>query len=236
VATPTVETLKATGRQYARQPVNIALLLILPPLFVLGLSSAIATFSGVLGGNLGERSGSAIGAVWAAALLSSSAAFFLLRASRQADDRLLIAGLGRPALYATHALAGAVLGVGSGTVGFLVVLLTQDIASPIDLWLAVVVGAVAYEAVGATLAFFVDGDLEGSFIILLVFMLDAFVAGPLGGATGFWPSLFPLHHPSQIAVDAALTEDVDRLRYGWAVVYMLILLGGAGLAHVRRSG
>jgi hypothetical protein len=236
MASATVETLRAAGRQYARQPTNIALLLILPPLFVLGLSSAISTFSGVLGGNLGERSGSAIGAVWSSALLSSSAAFFLLRASRQADERLLIAGLGRPALYASHALAGAVLGVGSGTVGFVVVLVSQDIASPIDLWLAIVAGALAYEAMGATLAFFVDGDLEGSFIIILVFMLDAFVAGPLGGATGFWPNLFPLHHPSQIAIEAALTEDVDRLRYGWAMAYAVVLLGGAGLAHLRRSG
>ncbi len=235
MATPTVETLKATGRQYARQPVNIALLFILPPLFVLGLSSAIATFSGVLGGNLGERSDSAIGAVWASSLLSASAAFFLLRESRHADDRLLIAGLGRPALYATHAVAGAVLALGSGTVGFLAVLLSQDIASPVDLWLAIVAGALAYEAMGATLAFFVEGDLEGSFIIILVFMLDAFVAGPLGGATGFWPNLFPLHHPSQIAVEAALTADVDRLRYGWAMAYTAILLGGAGLAHLRRG-
>ena len=236
MSTPTVEALKATGRQYVRQPVNIALLFILPPLFVLGLSGAIATFSGVLGGNLGQRSGSAIGALWAGSLLAASAAFFLLRGSRQADDRLLVAGLGRPVLYATHGLAGAVLGIGSGTVGFLVVLVTQNIASPIDFWLAIVAGALAYEAMGATLAFFVDDDLAGSFIIILVFMLDAFVAGPLGGAEGFWPNLFPLHHPSQIAVDAALTEGVDRLRYGWAAIYLLVVLAGAGLAHVRRNG
>ncbi len=80
-------------------------------------------------------------------------------------------------------------------------------------------GAVAYEALGATIAFFIRGDLEGSFLLILVFMLDAFVAGPIGGASGFWPNLFPLHHPSQLVIDAVLHGDLDRTRYLWAAAY-----------------
>lgn len=230
-----VAVLRATGRQYARQPINIALLLILPPLLVLAFASALSTFSNVLGGNLNESAGAGLGALWAAALLAGSASFFLLSASRRADERLLIAGLRPLTLNVAHAIGGGVLAFSAGSVGFAIVMVTQDVASPIDLWLAIMLGAVAYEALGITLAFFVRGDLEGSFLIILVFMFDAFVAGPLGGATGFWPNLFPLHHPSQIAVDAVLEGSVDRTRYLWGFGYAAALLVFSVTIRARKS-
>ena len=95
--------------------------------------------------------------------------------------------------------------------------------------------AFAYEALGITLAFFVRGDLEGSFLIILVFMFDAFVAGPLGGASGDWPNLFPLHHPSQIAVDAILDGNVDRTRYVWGFGYAAALLVFSVTIRARKS-
>ncbi len=72
-------------------------------------------------------------------------------------------------------------------------------------------------------------------MIILVFMFDAFVAGPVGAASGFWPNLFPLHHPSHLVVDAALNPDVDVARYGWSVAYTFVLLGVAALSHRREA-
>ena len=231
---PAAAVLRATGRQYIRQPANIALLLVLPPLFVLAFASALSTFSNVLGGNLNESAGAGLGALWAAALLSGSASYFLLSASRRADERLLIAGLSPVTLDAAHALGGAALAAVAGTVGFAIVVATQDVASPLDLWLAIMLGALAYEALGITLASFVRGDLEGSFLIILVFMFDAFVAGPLGGATGGWPNLFPLHHPSQIVVDAVLHGNVNRTRYLWGLGYTAALMAISVTTHARK--
>lgn len=234
MATATLEVLKATGKQYGRQPINLFLLLILPPLFVLALGRAFSTFSDVLGGNVSERQGAAMAAVWVAALLAGSAAFFVLSASRRADERLIVAGLRPVALEGAHAIAGAVLAIGAGTIGFLVVVATNEVSSPSYLWLAIIAGALAYEALGVGIAFLVNGDLEGSFVIILVFMLDAFVAGPLGGPSGFWPNLFPLHHPSQIAIQAVVQAEVDATKLWWAAVYPLLLIMGAALARARR--
>jgi len=227
--------LRAAGLQYARRPINLVLLVVLPPLFVLALAGAVGTFSGVLGGNLTERTASALGALWAGALLAGSAAFFLISGGRRADERLVVAGVRRSTLGIAHGLALAVLAVITATIAFGVVVATHEIRSPLDLWAGLVLGALAYEGLGIALAFFVDGDLEGSFVIVLVFMFDAFVAGPLGGASGLWPNLFPLHHPSQLVIDAAVSTDVDRTRYAWSVVYTLGLLALAAVAHVRRS-
>jgi hypothetical protein len=236
MSSPSIAVLRAAGLQYARQPINIALFIILPPLFVLALGAAMSTFSDVLGGNLAERTATALAALWAAALLAGSASFFLIGTSRRADERLLIAGLRPGALESAHALGAIVLAVVAGSVGFGFVMATTEIASPMHVWAAIVLGALAYEGVGIALAFGIRGDLEGSFVIILLFMFDAFVAGPLGGASGFWPHLFPLHHPSQLVVDAAVNPDVDGARYVWSIAYTLLLLGLAGLAHRRRLG
>jgi len=226
--------LRAAGKQYARQPTNVVLFVILPPLFVLALGAAMSTFSDVLGGNLTERTSTALAALWAAALLSGSASFFIVSASRRADERLVIAGMQRGAVEVAHAAAATIMASAAGTTGFAIVVMTSDIARPVHLLAAVVVGATAYAAVGVALAFVIRGDLEGSFVIILVFMFDAFIAGPLGGADGFWPNLFPLHHPSELVVDAALNADVSAARYLWSAGYTLLLIGVAAAAHKRR--
>lgn len=236
MSSPSMAVLRAAGLQYARQPINIALFLILPPLFVLALGAAMSTFSDVLGGNLTERTATALAALWAAALLAGSASFFLISASRRADERLLIAGLRPSALEFAHALGAVILAAAAGSIGFGFVMATNDIASPVHAWAAIVLGALAYEGLGIALAFLIRGDLEGSFVIILVFMFDAFVAGPVGAASGFWPNLFPLHHPSQLVVDAALSSEVDVARYAWSIAYTFVLLGVAALAHRRRLG
>ena len=163
-----------------------------------------------------------------------SASFFIVSASRRADERLVIAGMQRGAVEVAHAAAATIMASAAGTTGFAIVVMTTDIASPVHLLAAVVVGATAYAAVGVALAFVIRGDLEGSFVIILVFMFDAFIAGPLGGADGFWPNLFPLHHPSELVVDAALNADVSAARYLWSAGYTLLLIGVAAAAHKRR--
>ena len=226
--------LRSAGKQYARQPTNLVLFVILPPLFVLALGAAMGTFSDVLGGNLTERTSTALAALWAAALLSGSASFFIVSGSHRADERLVIAGMPRRNVGVAHAAGAAMMAAASGATGVAIVVMTTDIASPVHLLAAVVLGATAYAAVGIALAFVIRGDLEGSFIIILLFMFDAFIAGPLGGANGFWPNLFPLHHPSELVVDAALHADVSAGRYLWSAGYTLLLVGVAAAAHKRR--
>lgn len=142
----------------------------------------------------------------------------------------------RRAVQVGHSTGAAMVAVGAGTAGFSIVVLTTEIASPVHLWAAVVVGATAYSAAGLALAFVIRGDLEGSFVIILLFMFDAFIAGPLGGADGFWPNLFPLHHPSELVVDAALNADVEVGRYLWSAGYTTLLVGIAAAAHKRSLG
>lgn len=79
MSAPIEEVIIANIRQYVREPVNLALLLLLPPLFIIAMSGAISTFSDVLGGNVGERAGTGLSGLWAASILTGVASFFRSR-------------------------------------------------------------------------------------------------------------------------------------------------------------
>ena len=54
--------------------------------------------------------------------------------------------------------------------------------------------------------------------IILVFMLDAFVGGPLGGGDGVAANVFPVHFPSEMAVSAMLGTDYSLVWLLWGVL------------------
>lgn len=229
MSTRTTELVRATGRQYLREPANLFLLVLIPPLFVIAMSSSISTFSDVIGGNVGVRAGTALAAVWAASLLAGISSFFLLRSSVHADARLILAGMAPRALYAAYAVAAAGLALLTATVSFAMVAMTREISEPLTLWAAIFVGALVYETLGLLLAFFIRGDIEGSFVFFLVFMFDAFVAGPLGGGQGLIANLFPLHFTSQIALSAMIGSGYDASWFAWSAAYAGLFVGTAML-------
>lgn len=223
MASPAVEVTFANARQYVRQPVNLVLLALLPPLFIVAMSSAISTFSDVIGGNLGERAGTGLAGLWAASLLAGAATFFILRTSVRADGRLIAAGLRPSSLALAHATTAATLAVATTSVSFAMLMFTQEVAEPACLFAAIFLAALIYAALGAGLAWFIEDDMEGSFVIILVFMLDAFVGGPLGGGEGFFAGLFPVHFPSEIAVASMLGTSYQGEWFAWAGIYLLVL-------------
>ena len=107
---------EAEGRrylaEYARRPLNMVLLAVVPVVFVTLSAGAVADFADVLGGltDLGVIEAATAG--WAASLLAGISGFFHVTGSRAADRRLAAAGV-------TSWLVGqTVLNVG-GVVGLL---------------------------------------------------------------------------------------------------------------------
>lgn len=226
MAAPTFEVVIASGRSYVRQPINLVLLVLVPAVFIIAMRSAIGTFSNVLGGNVGERAGTGLAGLWAAALLAGVAVFFVLRTTLSTDARLVVAGLSRRSFVAAHSVTAVAIGAVTSAVSLGVLLATQDVASPATLFLAIFISALIYGAMGIGLARLIEGDLEGSFVLILVFMLDAFVGGPLGGAHGLGAAVYPLHYTSEITV-AAMTGGgypAEWLLYGLAYLAVLAVL------------
>jgi hypothetical protein len=231
---PTEEAIVANIRQYVREPFNLVLLLIVPPLFIIAMSGAISTFSNVLGGNLGERAGAGLSGLWAAAILTGVASFYLSLASARVDGRLIIAGLRPAGVAAGHAFVTVAIALMTTSVSVVILLSTQEVARLDTLFAAILVASLIYGSIGFLLSVYVHGDLEGSFVIILIFMLDAFVGGPLASGKGLFVDLLPVRYPSEITVAAMVDAPIEQAWWLWSGLYLLAVAAPASVAILRR--
>src|SRR5215217_4496618 len=91
---------------YVRNPVNLLLLALVPAVFVVVVATSMADAAKLLGGPGGPAVETA-SAGWAAAFLAGVAMYFQTAATRQADRRVVIAGLPAARLVAARLLTGA---------------------------------------------------------------------------------------------------------------------------------
>ena len=175
------------AREQLRAPFTLALLVAVPALFVISAAGVLSDFADALGGELAGDAAVALSAGWAAAFIAGALGFFQAAASRGADRRLALAGLG-PARVAVSRIAAAVgLAVVAAAAAFVALLARAGVAHPWHAAAAVLAFALIYLAVGVLVGSVVQAPLEGSLVVVFVFLLDAF-AGPgmSGGDAPLW--------------------------------------------------
>lgn len=164
-------------REHLRTPLTLVMLVAIPAFFVLIFASVLGDFAEALGGTLAGRSATAISAGWATAFLCGALAFFQVSSSRGADRRLAAAGLGPLRVAVSRILAALAIGATVSAVAFLTLWLRSGLAHPFHAAAAIFAFAVIYIGIGALIGAFVEGQLEGSLLVVLVFSVDAF-SGP----------------------------------------------------------
>lgn len=175
------------AREQLRAPFTLVLLVVIPGLFVLAAAGALSDFASALGGSLAGDAAVALSAGWAAAFISGTLGFFQAASSRGADRRLALAGLG-PARVALARIAASVgLAVVAAAAAFTALVVRVDVAHPLHAAVAVLAFALLYLAIGVLIGSVITAPLEGSLLVVFVFLLDAF-AGPgmTGGSTPLW--------------------------------------------------
>ena len=165
------------AREQLRAPFTLALLVVIPALFVVSAAGALSDFASALGGSLAGDAAVGLSAGWAAAFISGALGFFQAASSRGADRRLALAGLG-PARVAVSRIAASVgLAFIAATAAFVALLLRVDVAHPLHAAVAVLAFALLYLAIGVLVGSLIAAPLEGSLLVVFIFLLDAF-AGP----------------------------------------------------------
>jgi hypothetical protein len=94
---------------YARNPVNLLFLVLVPMVFVVVAAGSLADAARLLGGPASAAAVPTVTAGWAAAFLSGLAMYFQTAAARDTDHRLVIAGLPARRLVAARLATGLVL-------------------------------------------------------------------------------------------------------------------------------
>ena len=174
------------AREQLRAPFTLALLVAIPALFVISAAGVLSDFATALGGSLAGDAAVALSAGWAAAFISGALGFFQAASSRGADRRLVLAGLG-PARVASSRIAASVLlaFVAAGT-AFVALILRVGVAHPLHAAVAVLAFALLYLAVGVLLGSVISAPLEGSLLVIFVFLLDAFSGPGMSGSPPPW--------------------------------------------------
>ena len=222
--------------EYARRPLNVALLIVVPIVFVTLSAGALADFADILAGD-GATAGEveAATAAWAAAVLAGVAAFFHVSQSRDADRRLAAAGLGAARVVASRLVSTLVLALTASTGALLALAVRTDVAASSRVIGATVISAAIYTGLGALVGAFVRSEMNGSLIIVFAWIFDVFFGPAMGGNDTFL-RVFPLHYPT-LVITAVVSGHGGPLgdlgiSIGWAVVSLTV----AALALTTTTG
>jgi len=221
---------------YARNPVNVLLLVVVPVVFVLVAAGSLAGFAKLLGGT-----GSAVPTVtagWAAAFLAGIAMYFQIAATRDTDRRVVVAGLPASRLVLARLMTGLVLAVLASATALVALAARTGIDHPVRVIAGTVMSAIIYVAIGATVATLVPNPVNGTVIVLFVWILDVFFGPAIGAADRAATRGLPTHFVTLWMVGLPSGQSSQRANLGWALTWTLtaVLVAWAIVsARTRRA-
>lgn len=174
------------AREPLRAPFTLALLIAVPALFVVAAAGVLTDFASALGGSLAGDAAVALSAGWAAAFVSGTLGFFQAASSRSADRRLALAGLGPARVAAARIVASLTVAAIAAAAAFAALELRVTVAHPAHAAAAVLGFALLYVAVGVLVGSLVRAPLEGSLLVVFVFLLDAFAGPGMSSSPPLW--------------------------------------------------
>lgn len=205
---------------YARNGVNLLMLMLVPVVFVAVAAPSLADAAELFGGAGGPAVETAT-AGWAAAFLAGVAMYFQLSASRETDRRLVIAGLPEGKLVAGRLVTGLLLATLASAAALLTLWLRTGIDDPARVVAGTLMFAVIYVAIGAVVATMARNPVNGTVLILFVWLLDVFM-GPAESSVTAEQTItrfLPTHFVTLWMVDLPLRHGGRLSNLSWALVW-----------------
>lgn len=220
------------GVEYSRRPLNLVLLAVVPVIFVSLSAGAIADFARILGGTAGSAQLEVATAGWAAAFLAGVAGFFHVNGSQQADRRLA-APQSSPSQVVLARMLSSLLLAAVATGGALLALVVRtDVADAPRVVSATAMFAVIYVAIGTIVGAWVRSEVNGSLLIIFVWMIDVFLGPAMVQGDSLITRAFPTHFATLVMLDSGTTHAGPVGDLGAALVWSV---GGLLLAFVVLS-
>ena len=204
---PTGQAARLFVREQLRSPTTLVLLLVLPVVFVTAAAAVLGPFATALGGSASGHAATALGAGWAAAFLAGALGFFQTVSSREADQRLALAGLGAGHTAVARLASAFTLALAVSATAFLALWAHQGMIHPAHIALAILAFASIYLAIGIAVGAVVRDPLAGSLAVVFIFILDVF-SGP--GMTKSAHGLSMLLSPSRKAAELLLSAGAGQ--------------------------
>jgi hypothetical protein len=215
--------------EYARRPLNVVLLVVVPLLFVFLSAGAIADFADVVGfvGDPELLAGPTAG--WAAAFLAGVAGFFHVLGSRGADRRLSESGMGATRITSARLASGLILAVVAAGSALVALWLRTGISDPLRVILGTLMFSAIYLGIGVAVGAVAKSDINGSLVVIFIWMFDVFLGPAMAGGDIWITRLFPTHFATLVMLDASAGHAGPIGDLGWALIWTV---GSLGLAAV----
>jgi hypothetical protein len=219
---------------YARNPVNLLLLIVVPTVFVLVASGELASFAMLLGGPGGPAVELAT-AGWAAGFIAGVAMYFQTATTRGTDRRVVIAGLPAARLSFARLVTGGCLAVLAATTAFLALLARTGVGDPWRAFAGTLMFAAIYVAIGAVVGVFVRNQLNGSVIVLFVWIVDVFFGPAMGAADNVATRFLPTHYVTLWMINLPSGHSWPIGDLVWALIWTASAVGAAWALIVART-
>ena len=221
---------------YVRRPLNLVMLLAVPPLIVVVWGAPLADFSKVILGGSGDRSQiEAATAGWAAAMLAGITGFFQVTGSLASDRRLAAAGGRSASVVAGRVGAASCIAMVASVGGLVALQVRTGITEPFRAVAATVVVAVIYLALGMLVGTVVRSEMNGALLVTLLWVFDVFLGPALGPGSSFAARLLPLHFPTLVLIGQASGHAGPLGDVGWSIMWAIGLLTVAAVRLARAT-
>lgn len=227
------------GLSFFRNPLNVALLIVIPPMVIHSYGVAMEAIPDIIvGGRVAADVGRVNGALFATAFLTGLFGLFQIIGAYNADRRLVTAGFSRVRLLVVR--VGTILVVSSfvGLVSYAVFSWYVSPERPLVVLGTLVVAGVSYGLLGVLIGSIVPRKLEGSLALVFIADADTVFGSGLIEWDSLVPKLYPLYYPNQLLGDAAFEGTIDTTHAALAGGYAVGLLAVVTVvfAFVMRGG
>lgn len=219
----------------ARTPVNLLVLVVVPVTFVVVAAAPLADTAKLLGGPGGPAVQTAT-AGWAAGFIAAIAMYFQVRGARAPDRRLVLAGLSPARLVVARGLTGLTLALLAAAAALVALAVRTGMGEqPARVIAGTFMYAVIYLAIGALIGALVSDPVNGTVLVLFVWILDIFFGPVLGAADVVLTRGLPTHFLTLWMVDLPSHHSGQVGDLGWALVWVAAAVAVGCAVIVRTS-
>lgn len=201
----------------------------MPVVFVALSAGALADFAQILGGEATFGQLETATAGWAAAFLAGVSGFFHVAGSRDADRRLASAGSATARVVTARLTSSLLLAAVAATGALIALALRTDVTDLPRAIGATAMFAVIYLGIGAAIGGLVRSEVNGSLLLIFIWMLDVFLGPGMGPSDSALTRVFPTHFPTLVMLDASGSHAGPLGDLGASLAWAL---GGLALAFV----
>ncbi|MFI2368094.1 ABC transporter permease [Streptomyces sp. NPDC018833] len=211
----------------ARTPVNLLTLVLVPVVFVVVAAAPLADAAKLLGGPGGPAVQTAT-AGWAAGFIAAIGMYFQTREARAADRRLVQAGLAPARLVTARMVTGLALALLAAAAALTALAARTGMGGePGRVVAGTLMYAVIYLAIGALIGALVESPVNGTVLVLFVWILDVFFGPVLGATDRPATRILPTHFVTLWMVDLPSGHGGRIGDLGWALLWATAALATA---------